>query len=227
MTHAHLLALALLTACVQPEGEDETTPVDDTGTAEAFDAAATLEEYLTGVFDSAAQAAEDPEYYDILLTMCPVELPELGERVLYVEQTLHDTPADPYRQRFYVLEAGDGEGEAVSRIFEHARPRSLVGTCVEPEALEVDLDLVSELEGCEVILSWDAAAERWSGGTVEDRCGTDWNGASYATSEISLDAEVLVSWDRGWTAEGDYVWGATSGGYRFERRSGLGSWTTK
>lgn len=221
---APLLCLSLLLAC---EPEDPASPAgvpEDTGEATAFDAAATLREDLVGTYDSAEQAAEDPAYYDILLTMCPLDLPELGEHVLYVEQSLHETPGQPYRQRLYLLEAGETEGEGVSRIFEHARPRSLVGGCLDPEALEVAVEDLTELEGCEVILSWDATEARWTGGTIADHCATDWNGATWATSEISLDAEVLVSWDRGWSAEGEYVWGATEGGYRFVRRSELGAW---
>lgn len=210
----------LLLACAEPE----TTAPDAAPAAEeeVLDAAAELEAQLVGTYDSSAQAKEDREFYDILLTMCPVELPELGERVLYVEQALHETPDEPYRQRFYALEAGDSENVAVSRIFEAERSRSLIGTCADPAALDVDADKITELAGCEVVLTWDG--EAWTGGTIEDRCLNDYQGATYATSEIHLDDDALVSWDRGWTAEDEHIWGATSGGYIFDRTSELGSW---
>jgi hypothetical protein len=40
-------------------------------------------------------------------------------------------------------------------------------------------------------------------------------GASYATSEVVITDEQLLSWDRGWDANGKQVWGAETGGYIF------------
>jgi len=188
----------------------------------AFDAVAEVETLLVGHFDSAQQAADDRDYFHILLTMCPVSMPELGARVLYVEQTSADTPSEPYRQRLYVLEAGATEQQAVSRVFEIAGPRQYTGTCDDVESFEMDLDRAIELEGCDVVLDWNG--EVFEGGTVDDACGTDWGGASYATSEITLGEAVLLSWDRGFDASGQQVWGATGGGYQFVRQTALGSW---
>ena len=103
------LFLALLIGCGAEDESDKSTSdvdstdtktdegdVDDTGdaddTAEPFDAVGALKDLLVGHYDSADQAAEDRAYYDILLTMCPIDYPELGETVLYVEQTSADTP---------------------------------------------------------------------------------------------------------------------------------------
>lgn len=218
------LLLPLLVACGDKSDDTGDEPAtDDTGEVdEAFDAAATLERYLIGAYDSAEQAAESKDYYEILLTMCPVEFEELGERVLYVEQTLADTPTEPYRQRFYVITEGADDSQAVSWIYEANRPLALVGTCDAPEELDIEIGGVEELEGCEVVLDWDG--ETWIGGTVEDNCATDWQGAAYATSEITLDEELLVSWDRGWSADDEYMWGATKGGYEFVRKSEMGTW---
>ena len=63
---------------------------------------AELAVWLSGTFDSSEQAAEDYSYYAVQLVACPVEAPELGANVLYIEQALADTPEDPYRQRLYV-----------------------------------------------------------------------------------------------------------------------------
>jgi hypothetical protein len=40
-------------------------------------------------------------------------------------------------------------------------------------------------------------------------------GASYATSEVVIYSDKLISWDRGWNDEGKQVWGAQKGGYVF------------
>lgn len=200
-----------------------TTGVEDTGSDEpAFDAAAELERLLIGFYDSADQAASSRDYFNIMLTMCPVSVPELGERVLYVEQTSADTPNDPYRQRLYLLEAGATETQAISRIYELAGPGSFVGACDDAENAEFNMERVLLLEGCDVTLDWNG--EQFVGSTDGDSCGTDFGGATYATSEITLNESLLVSWDRGYDARGRQVWGATAGGYEFVRQTELGSW---
>jgi len=228
------MMLALLVGCgAKSDGDglsagsgsdsgDVTETGDPADTGEYFDAVAELKGLLVGHYDSSAQAAEDPGFYNILLTMCPVDFPELGSEVLYVEQTAADTPDDPYRQRLYVLEPGATESQAVSRIFEMSGPGQMVGTCDSPAEFALELDRIRELEGCGVVLDWNGTG--FEGGTIEDHCVTDWNGADYATSEITLYTEVLVSWDRGWASDGTYVWGATEGGYQFVRQSALGEW---
>jgi hypothetical protein len=51
-------------------------------------------------------------------------------------------------------------------------------------------------------------------------CGSTLNGASYATSEVLLESTLLLSWDRGFDARDQQVWGATAGGYVFDRLDG-------
>ena len=152
-----------------------------------------------------------------------------GLGLVEVAFTVRDNGAFPH-VNFYlpdaelglVLEPGATETQAVSRIYEMSGARQIIGTCDSPGEFSLDLDRIFELEGCEVVL--DHTGEGFAGGTVDDNCATDWNGADYATSEITLDAELLVSWDRGWSADGEYVWGATAGGYQFVRQSALGEW---
>jgi hypothetical protein len=42
-------------------------------------------------------------------------------------------------------------------------------------------------------------------------------GAVYATSEVTVTPEALISWDRGFGAAGEQVWGAVTGGYVFKK----------
>ncbi|MBO85089.1 MAG: hypothetical protein CL927_06995 [Deltaproteobacteria bacterium] len=200
---------------------------DDTGSSDSnneplFDAVDELERLLIGFYDSSEQATTSRDYYNIMLTMCPVSLPGLGERVLYVEQASADTPRQPYRQRLYAIVPGATESQAISRVYELAGPGSFVGACEDAENFAVDMDRVLLLEGCDVTLDWDGT--QFVGGTDGDSCGTDFGGATYATSEIVLDEDILVSWDRGYDASGRQVWGATGGGYQFIRHTDLGAW---
>ena len=64
-----------------------------------------------------------------------------------------------------------------------------------------------------------AGPDRFEGATSGNGCISTLRGAAYATSEITLEHDLLVSWDRGWDEHHEQVWGATAGGYEFARRS--------
>lgn len=197
---------------------DTGAPVDDaTPEAAPVEAVATLQRYLTGSFDSADQAKRDTSYFDIHLTICEVQVADLGPRVLYVEQARADTLSAPYRQRLYVLEAkGD---KSVSRVFEFKLPGRVKGLCADTSRVTIVPSDVEERAGCRVELAWDGVA--FKGGTVGKECGSTLNGATYASSEVVLDAAGMTSWDRGYDADGKQVWGAVKGAYEFVRRSPL------
>jgi hypothetical protein len=40
-------------------------------------------------------------------------------------------------------------------------------------------------------------------------------GASYATSKVTIEEGLIISWDQGFNEEDEQVWGAVKGGYEF------------
>ncbi len=232
VTHGLLAAFSALfaTACgpvvVSP---DANMPVADSAASDAAvvrDSAMPAEglavrklaQLLEGRFDTAAQAASDRRYFDVTLSICPVSIPSIAARALYVEQSIRGSA--PYRQRLYVLGSGaNPETTATSRVFEFNEPSSVVGLCDRGEAQTFAAEDVVEREGCTVTLQ--LSGERFTGRTDGRLCLSSLMGATYATTELTLDARTLESWDRGYDATGRQVWGATAGAYRFERRSAL------
>jgi len=208
----HLLLLAPL-AC----SSRGATPPSPPAAAEP-DPAQELRRRLSGRFDSSAQAAEDPEHYKaVQLHTCVVLAPELGPRVLYIEQAMLEQVHAPYRQRLYVIEAGPG-GSVVSRVFELRDPKPSVGLCDAPAGpRRFGADEVEERVGCRVELV--RTGEAYRGGTTGKACTSSLAGASYATSEVSVTTRTIESWDRGFDARDRQVWGAQLGPYRFERRT--------
>jgi hypothetical protein len=181
---------------------------------------ALLAAYLTGRFDSEAQSKTDYAYYAIQLTTCAVSVPELGERVLYVEQARMDTPSQPYRQRLYVIEPLDPpQTRAVSNIYEIVKPSAAVGLCSDPTSLTLTLADVVEKDGCGVEMEWTGS--QFEGGTTGKECASTLNGASYTTSEVTLTHDTMSSWDRGFDDQDVQVWGATKGPYVFDRKTPL------
>jgi hypothetical protein len=207
MITTFVLATAFALAAVPPAEEE----APDTAGEEL----ALLVDWMSGYFSSAQQAALDREYYPIILVMHPVWLERSDAHWLYVEQAMEGFAAEPYRQRVYRVSAGE-DGTFVSAVYELPEPERYVGTwrTDEPLAGLAPDDLIPR-PGCRVILRRDG--DSFSGSTVGSECESSLQGASYATSEVTITAEQVISWDRGYDAEGNQVWGAKSGPYIFDR----------
>ncbi len=197
--------------------EPEQTPEPQSELSDADRALTNIAaEWLIGTFDSSEQAARQPAYRAVQLVTCEVDAPALGERVLYVEQAMMTQVNSPYRQRLYVLEPLSGE-RVLSRVFSLVDPAIAVGLCERPDRVSFSANEVREREGCAVTLAWNAT--HFSGGTSGSECRSTLQGAQYATSEVTLHGDRLLSWDQGFNANGQQVWGATEGPYEFSRRS--------
>ncbi|GAB4554708.1 MAG: chromophore lyase CpcT/CpeT [Phycisphaerales bacterium] len=201
---------ATLTACASTESRAEERRTADVDR---------LASYLTGAFSSADQAAASPDdYFDIRLVCVPIWTDREDGPWLYIEQASASSPDRPYRQRVYQL--GIGEDNVLrSRVY--TLPGDAVtyaGWWRTPEKFDPlraeDLFL---REGCTVYLTREG--EAFVGGTIGEGCASNLGEAAYATSEMTLLPDVLITWDRGWTADGQQAWGATEGGYVFDRVS--------
>lgn len=176
-----------------------------------------LADWLSGAFDSSAQAARDEAFLDISLHSCRVWPSRTDGRWVYVEQARTDALDRPYRQRMYRVRF-DGDGRLVSEVFafpEGERPTA--GSWRDPASLDTVLpELLVPREGCAVYLS--ASDDRFTGGTEGEGCESALAGASYATSEVVVEADRITSWDRGFDAAGAQVWGSEAGPYEFLRK---------
>lgn len=174
-----------------------------------------LATWLSGSFSSAAQAARDSSYYDVRLHVIPIWTTRTDGPWLYVEQAMGAQLDKPYRQRVYQLRALD-DGRLESRVFELPQPEAAVGAWRSAAAFPLaDPQSLLPREGCDVVLRDEG--ERFVGSTNGKDCTSNLRGASYATSEVTLDANAIHSWDRGYDSAGQQVWGATAGAYEFVR----------
>jgi len=213
-------AVRSVATAVAPAGVDR-LEVDVPGASVALvrdpasDGVATLAEWLTGSFSSAAQAATDDEFFDIRLHMAPIWAGREDGPWLYVEQAVASAEDRPYRQRVYRLREVE-PGLFESAVFTLPDPDAAIGAWRASERLEgvspVDLE---PRAGCAILMRRDGAA--FVGSTLGTLCPSDLRGARYATSEVRVTLDGLVSWDRGFDATGTQVWGARTGGYVFDR----------
>lgn len=179
-----------------------------------------LSSWMAGTFTSEAQASTDPEhYFNVRLIMSPIWTDRTDGRWLYVEQAMATALDKPYRQRVYhVTAVGDGYQSAVFTMPGNAL--DYAGAWNDPAKLAaLTPESLTQRDGCEIVLHWDESESAFRGGTQAASCPSDLRGAKYATSEVSVRANEIVSWDRGFDAQGNQVWGATMGGYQFVKVS--------
>ncbi|MBK8549754.1 MAG: chromophore lyase CpcT/CpeT [Ignavibacteria bacterium] len=172
---------------------------------------------MEGSFSSEEQSKNDSDYYDIRLHMKRI-WPELSPAYwLYVEQATAEAQDKPYRQRVYRI-TNTYEGRFESAVFTITDPLRFAGEWKKENPLsELNPDSLTLREGCSVILTL-MNDTTYEGSTEGNNCLSDLRGAKYATSEVKITSDKIISWDRGYDEEGKQVWGAVKGGYVFKRR---------
>lgn len=85
-----------------------------------------------------------------------VEVPALGDYVLYVEEYKHNDPAAIFRQRLYVLSADEAEKAIRLKLMFFKDGKSFLGAHHDPTLLaRLNNNAVSSLEGCDVFIRRD------------------------------------------------------------------------
>lgn len=176
-----------------------------------------LMQVMLGSYDSKAQSVVDTTYFNISLEMYPI-WKESGGHWLYVEQALASTRDRPYRQRVYKIEAHD-KGLMKSAVYTLKNPEQFIGRWNDPAFFDQfkPEELLEERTGCEVYLELKEGGY-YEGSTKGKDCVSTIRGASYATSKVKVEDNQITSWDQGFNAEDEQVWGATEGAYVFDKK---------
>jgi len=171
---------------------------------------------MDGSYTSAAQAKADSSYFEIELEMVRIWPKRRDGAWFYVEQATAASKEKPYRQRVYHLREVN-DSTFISRILTIKGGAAYYGGYKDVMRLApLSPDSLVALEGCDITLH--LRANCYGGSTVEGRCPSTREGATFTTSEVMLHPDRMVSWDRGWDSKGTQVWGATKGGYIFLKR---------
>ncbi|MFN3939861.1 MAG: chromophore lyase CpcT/CpeT [Chitinophagales bacterium] len=172
--------------------------------------------FMSGSFSSNQQSVMDSDYYDIRLHMVPIWEERTDGFWLYVEQALASIQEKPYRQRIYKVHVlHNTTFESV--VYEMNEPLQYAGAWNDRSKLDkLSPDNLILREGCSIILHWNDAGF-FEGKTADNTCPSNLRGAAYATSEVKIYGDTLISWDRGFDTNGKQVWGAEKGGYIFNK----------
>jgi CpeT protein len=206
-----LLALSLfaglLTACSTPKSRNSSSQ------KEVKD----LQSLMLGSYLSKAQSERDTDYFNISLHMYPIWKSH-KETWLYVEQAMAAKQDKPYRQRVYQLVKTSGD-TFESKVFTLKNEKDAIGKWAQPTWFDqfIPEAILEERTGCEVILK-RLNATTYEGSTKDKQCASTLRGASYANSIVRIEKKKIVSWDQGFDASDKQVWGATKGGYIFDKQ---------
>lgn len=171
---------------------------------------------LQGEYSSEAQSKEDTSYFNIYLAMYPIWTDRTDGKWLYVEQAMAAKREKPYRQRIYQIKKGENN-EVISVIYTFENPLEYANAHQNKELLQkLTFDKISSKVGCEVYMN--ATKNGFEGGTKGLGCASNLRGASYTTTQIKMENNTLISWDRGFFIDGKQAWGAEKGGYIFVKQ---------
>ncbi|MEI6312258.1 MAG: chromophore lyase CpcT/CpeT [Bacteroidota bacterium] len=178
-----------------------------------------VDHYMSGSFSNDVQSKSDTNFFHISLRMKPIWKEKTDARYIYVEQAIYDNQQKPYRQRIYkVTQLTDTS--FLSEIYSLKNPLQYAGEWKKKEAFtSFNTDSMYTRIGCGVTII--KRADNYIGSTEGNKCTSELRGATYATTEVTLMPNMLISWDRGYDNNGKQVWGSEHGGYRFEKKGKL------
>ncbi|MEM9091780.1 MAG: chromophore lyase CpcT/CpeT [Cyanobacteria bacterium P01_F01_bin.53] len=189
--------------------------------------------HLEGVMDTTAQADNNPDFVGVQMTTCRITVmpsitddsTEPGSRgdvaagaaassdsiYLYQEQALSENVAEPYRQRFLHILPGDNH-RIDSRTFKPDDPEQYVDLCDQSAPVAAATDLGEHV--CTVSLRASAIGG-FVGSTPAEGCPASLRGAVRITNVVVLHAAGMDTWDRGFDADGNQLWGAKEIPYQY------------
>lgn len=171
--------------------------------------------WMNGSFNSEEQSQNDSDYYNISLEMHRIWNNRNDGYWLYVEQAVTANKDKPYRQRIYhIFEDNDG---IKSVIYSIPDEKNFVGGWKDISLFDkLSSENLEARDGCEVIIK-RKDENTFIGSTVDKNCTSNLRGATYATTEVVITKDKMISWDRGFNDKDEQVWGAEKGGYIFNK----------
>ena len=181
----------------------------------------TFLEWFPGVYDNQEQVyfeeslgvPEDERHERIHHTFAPVELPEFGDHVYYVQQYLNDDPAQIYRQRIYAFTADYAENAIRLAIYTPADVDALVDAHLDQSKLDGVTPANSlNRPGCDVF--WRKQANQFIGYMKKGACSFV---SQRSGKRIIIDDDLLLTEEELWISDraededGNYVFGNKAG----------------
>ncbi|MEA5469880.1 chromophore lyase CpcT/CpeT [Spirulina sp. 06S082] len=179
----------------------------------------TLARWMSADFSNEEQAIENPPFFaHIRVCMRPLPVELLSGVSLLLEQAYDFMLNQPYRLRVLKLKVVDDRlGIENYKIKDQEK---FYGAVRDRDRLpELTPEHLEKLPGCDFIVRWTGNSFQ---GTVEPGKACKVirkDKETYLDSTFTVDAEKLISWEKGLDPQTDeQIWGAIAGAFHFQRR---------
>ena len=236
-----VLAAVLLCACASDRftRRCDTQPEATKGAVVALEAPAQassstvddLFRLMTGRFDNHLQVLDDEAaksshpHQRIHSIFTPIEAPQVGTHLLYVEQYSDEDRTKVYRKRLYRFVAENPEVVRLE-IASFVDAQRTEGVLTEPGRLSALQDAELDWkEGCEV--RWRRVDDHFEGSTTRGACRVPsrHGGTLLIEDDLRLDAQALWIQDRAFDEEGKRVFGHPDGvPHKLQRAASFKGW---
>jgi CpeT protein len=174
-----------------------------------------LAKWMEGSFSSYEHSRRDTAYQHVKLHLTRIWHDRKDGVWFYVEQTPADAPQAPSLQRIYQLSALE-EGMFERAVYTLPQPDTLVGAWKDTSRLRgVSVKDLKKRFGCEVYMQF--TGDKFFGSTHGMACSASIDGIAYVRTDVEVRWYGMMSWERGFNATGEQVWGQEKGGYVFLR----------
>ncbi len=179
---------------------------------------ASLTRWMAADFSNQEQAFENPPFFaHIRVCMRPLPHSLLSGVSLFLEQAYDYMLTNPYRMR--VLKFSDAGSHILLENYSVKEEQEFAGASRDPKRLQtLTADRLEKLPGCDMTVEW--TGNSFKGKVIPGKgCIVFRNGKNtYLDNEFEIDAEKLLSIDRGRDLETDeHLWGAIAGPFHFVR----------
>jgi hypothetical protein len=178
----------------------------------------TLARWMAADFSNQEQAFINPPFFaHIRVCMRPLPPSFPGEVSLFLEQAYDFMLTSPYRLRVLSLEIA---GNSIKlKNFKIKDEENFYGASRDRQRLQqLTPEHLEEMCGCDMNVEWTGTGFQ---GTIEPgkNCLVVRKGkTTYLDNSFEIDAEKLISYDRGFDPETDeLVWGSVAGPFHFVR----------
>lgn len=188
--------------------------------ANSFDADSEIAQFaalLSGSYSNQEQAQSDTSFLHVNMTLTPVWLERPDGIWIYAEQALAADPDNPYRQRIYRL-THPTEYLFLIDTYTITDAHRFTGLHKDiSKSRHLTFDQVDMIAGCTVSMRYHDGVYR--GGSQGRECASDFRGATHVMTNVTIESGKFYSWDRGYDAAGNQVWGPVYGGYEFVKKA--------
>jgi hypothetical protein len=177
---------------------------------------AQLANWIEGNFTS-SKDVNAPGPKDISLHAVRIWPEKLGTRWIYIEEAQTNNLDQPISQRIYEVTTGTHAEIAVRIFILPYGSNPPPGSYADPDWFQrIDPAFILSLGGCTLHFLANGK-DSFTGKTIGKGCTSSRRGAAYSTSESTVSAQEIRSWNRGWDAQDAQVWGPTDSPIVFTR----------